>query len=98
MRFKSKNKGVSQYYKGKRIAVFRNYLFESEDKYICDALIELGYEALDAPKVDNEPPAVEDTAESDDDIRQKAKELGIKSWHVKKIDKLIKEIEEKESK
>jgi len=29
-----------------------------------------------------------------DDIRQQAKALGIKSWHVKKIEKLIKEIKE----
>jgi hypothetical protein len=30
---------------------------------------------------------------SDDDIRVLAKEKGIKSWHVKKIDKLKKELE-----
>jgi hypothetical protein len=30
---------------------------------------------------------------SDDDIRELAKEKGIKSWHVKKIDKLKKELE-----
>lgn len=33
---------------------------------------------------------------SDDDIRQLAKEKGIKSWHVKKIDNLKKELSKEE--
>jgi len=39
-----------------------------------------------------------DSVEVDDDgdIRNKAKELGIKSWHVKSIDNLISEIKEAE--
>lgn len=36
---------------------------------------------------------VVDEKESDEDIRQRAKEAGIKSWHVKSIDRLIKELE-----
>ena len=31
---------------------------------------------------------------TEDEIRQQAKLLGIKSWHVKKIEKLLKEIKE----
>lgn len=89
MKFKSKKKGVSQYYKGKKIAVFRDYSFETEDKEVVDALIELGYECDGEIAEEKEMP--------DADIRQKAKELGIKSWHVKGINKLIKEIAKKEN-
>ena len=36
----------------------------------------------------------EELEESDEEIRLKAKELGIKSWHVKSIERLIEEINE----
>lgn len=51
-------------------------------------------ETIEEVKEPIEPESAEESSE--EKIRQQAKALGIKSWHVKNIDKLIKEIEEVE--
>ena len=53
----------------------------------------------DEPKAeeDTEEPAEETADISDEQIRAKAKDLGIKSWHVKSIENLKAEIAEKEA-
>ena len=56
-------------------------------------LREFFVETLDGEKeIPSTEPTLSVAIPSDDVIRQKAKELGIKNWHNKKIDNLIKEI------
>jgi ribonuclease HIII len=43
---------------------------------------------------DSEPMTDDDIRQTDDDIRQLAKSKGIANWHIKKINRLLKEIED----
>lgn len=57
-------------------------IFETENKYLIKRL-SIKFETL------------EDTEElNEEKIRQLAKEKGIKSWHVKSIERLLQELEE----
>jgi hypothetical protein len=73
---------------GKELCTFVDGEFETEDEYTVKKLIELGY------KGEGQTP--NPNVMTDDEIREKAKELGIKSWHIKSIETLEKEIAEKE--
>ena len=76
----------------KELCTFIDGEFETEDQTVFDKLIDLGYEYEGMPDVVPDP----DQTEGDQAIRDKARELGIKSWHLKSIETLEKEIAEKE--
>jgi hypothetical protein len=67
----------------KNLCAFVDGEFETEDKTVIEKLIALGY--------DSEVPAAVHN-EDEEAIRAQAKELGVASWHVKKIETLKKEI------
>ncbi|MGF9714988.1 hypothetical protein [Paenibacillus naphthalenovorans] len=69
------------------LCTFIDGVYETEDEYIIEKLCELGYEYENTES---------QNTHDEKSIRLKAKELGIKSWHVKNIDTLIAEINEKE--
>lgn len=60
---------------------------ETEDKHIIDRLIELGYEH------DGEIP-FDDIEEGLDELKAKAKDLGVKGYAMMKKETLIKKLEE----
>lgn len=70
----------------KPLCTFVNGEFETEDATVIKKLVALGY-GYDL---------INDEPEDEEAIRSKAKELGITSVHLKKIDTLKKEIAEKE--
>lgn len=72
----------------KPLCTFVNGAFETEDATVIKKLMTLGYES---ELIEGEPEPVED----EEAIRAQAKDLGIKSWHIKSIDKLKEEIAER---
>lgn len=77
--------------KGQELCTFTNGEFETEDTYVTEKLTELGYESESAAQqLTNDDAVIEEA------LRAKAKELGIKSWHIKSVDTLTEEIAEKE--
>jgi hypothetical protein len=76
----------------KRIKPFRfdeNGVYETENKYLIKVL-SARFSSLEADSVAITAEISEEL--TDDEIRQMAKEQGIKSWHVKKINKLKEEL------
>ncbi|MHA1302988.1 MAG: hypothetical protein ACTSPI_04725 [Candidatus Heimdallarchaeaceae archaeon] len=68
----------------KALCVFKNNTFETKNKYIIDKLIKYGYKTID------EFDRFETL--SNKELRQLAKDEGIKSWHNKKIENILKEL------
>lgn len=71
---------------GKAICKFVNGECEVSDQKTIDFLLENDYEALDGQKVDNEK------TDDIDELRQEAKEKGIKNWHNMKPENLIEKL------
>lgn len=69
---------------------FNNGDYETTDEQEKAILIKLGFEYDDLDEI----PIVEE--ETEEEIRAKAKELGITNWHNKKIENIEKEISELE--
>ena len=63
--------------------------FVTDDETVMKKLIDLGYEPAGEIAVDPEPPVSDEKI-----LREKAKELGIKSYHLKSVETLEKEIAE----
>ena len=82
--------------KNKLLCRFVNNKFHTTDPYIKQKLDTLGYIADREDEIVIIEDEEELQIESEDDIRAKAKELKIKSWHVKSIENLKAEIAEKE--
>ena len=76
----------------KELCTFTDGEFDTEDQAVIDKLVDLGYEYEGMPDVVPDP----DQTEGDQAIRDKARELGIKSWHLKSIETLKEEIAGKE--
>jgi hypothetical protein len=75
----------------KSIRFDENGVFETENPYLIKRL-SVKFETIE--EVVEEVVVLEKVVEVDEsEIRLQAKEAGIKSWHVKSIDKLIKELE-----
>ena len=88
MKFKSESAGLIVWdaQKGRALCRFKNHECETDDPYICKKLIDLGYEHEGQEK-QAEPKSTEsDTLE---DLRQEAKEKGIKNWHNMRPENLI---------
>lgn len=78
--------------RNKLLCKFENGEFQTQDERVKNILISLGYENDD----DDEIVVVDENDEviDEEEVRQRAKEAGIKSWHVKGIDKLLQELGE----
>jgi len=87
--------------KNKMLCNFINGEYETDNDYINDRLIELGYETINGKMVMAEYEVSEDeeTVENDNyenmeitELRQLAKSNGIKNWHNKKVENILTEL------
>lgn len=70
-------------------------IFETENKYLIKRLSQKFESFIDVEFEEVEDAIQEEEKETEEEeIRLRAKEEGIKSWHVKSIDRLIKELED----
>ena len=78
--------------KNKVLCKFENQMFKTTDEYIKNKLDKLGYVSDSSDEIVVVDKVLDENM-SEDEIRKKAKALGIKSWHVKSIENILKEIE-----
>ena len=96
MKFKSESANLIVWdaQKGKALCRFKDHQYETEDPYIIDRLKNyevVDSELLDASTYDEQKHFIEgiDKEQQVEDLRQEAKERGIKGWHNMKPENLI---------